>query len=68
MNTEIQNKNEIIEEILTLKKKKNAVILAHFYQIPEIQDIADFIGDSLNLAQKATQIKEDLILFFWRNI
>jgi quinolinate synthetase complex, A subunit len=63
MNTEIQNKNEIIEEIIALKKKKNAVILAHFYQIPEIQDIADFIGDSLNLAQKATQIKEDLILF-----
>lgn len=53
----------IIERILKLKKEKNAIILAHFYQIPKIQDIADFVGDSLNLAEKARTAKEDLILF-----
>lgn len=53
----------IIERILKLKKEKNAIILAHFYQIPQIQDIADFVGDSLNLAEKARTAKEDLILF-----
>ncbi|MFV0502037.1 MAG: quinolinate synthase NadA [Bacteroidales bacterium] len=53
----------IIERILKLKKEKNAIILAHFYQIPQIQDISDFVGDSLNLAEKARTAKEDLILF-----
>lgn len=51
------------EAIVNLKRKKNAVILAHYYQIPEIQDIADFIGDSLALSQKATQVDNDVIVF-----
>ncbi|MCX7955356.1 MAG: quinolinate synthase NadA [Bacteroidales bacterium] len=54
---------DLKKEILDLKKEKKAVILAHFYQIPEVQDIADFIGDSLQLAQKTMQLKEDLIIF-----
>lgn len=50
-------------EILRLKKEKNALILAHFYQIPEIQDIADYVGDSLGLAQKASEATTDMIVF-----
>tara|TARA_B100000609_G_C17204535_1_gene430140 strand:+ start:389 stop:1306 length:918 start_codon:yes stop_codon:yes gene_type:complete len=52
-----------IEKLLILKKKRNAVILAHFYQDPEIQDIADFMGDSLALAQYAQKTTADVILF-----
>jgi quinolinate synthase len=51
------------ERILELKKEKNAVILAHYYQESDIQDIADYVGDSLGLSQEAMKVDSDIILF-----
>jgi len=52
-----------INEINRLKKEKKAILLAHYYQIPEIQDIADYVGDSLGLAQKAAETNAEMIVF-----
>ncbi len=63
METEVDVTIDLEEEILKLKKKLNAVILAHFYQESEIQDMADFVGDSLELARRARDTDADVIVF-----
>ena len=55
--------SDLKEKILELKKRKNAVILAHYYQEQAIQEIADFVGDSLELSRKASQVDADIIVF-----
>src|SRR5512136_3239932 len=54
---------DIVEKIIKLKRKRNAVILSHNYQIPEVQDVADFVGDSLGLSIQASKTSADVIVF-----
>jgi quinolinate synthase len=60
---ETMPKAELLSEINRLRKEKNAVILGHYYQNPEIQDLADFVGDSLDLSRKAAATDADVIVF-----
>ncbi|GAC1379428.1 MAG: quinolinate synthase NadA [Ginsengibacter sp.] len=63
LDIEIDVNLDLFAEIERLKKERNAIVLAHYYQEPDIQDVADFIGDSLGLAQKAETTNADVIVF-----
>ena len=63
LDLEIDPQIDLFAEIQKLKKEKNAILLAHYYQETDIQDVADYIGDSLGLAQKAEQADADIIVF-----
>ena len=63
INVEIDPRIDLFGEIERLKKEKNAIVLAHYYQDPDIQDVADYIGDSLGLAQQAERANAEMIVF-----
>jgi quinolinate synthase len=63
LDLELDVQKDLFQEIERLKREKNAIILAHYYQEPDIQDVADYIGDSLGLAQQAAGTDADLIVF-----
>ena len=63
LDLELDPELDLFAEIERLKKEKNAIVLAHYYQEPDIQDVADYIGDSLGLAQKAEATNADMIVF-----
>ena len=59
----VENSSELSRRIGDLKREKNAVILAHYYTTPEVQAVADFLGDSLALSVRAQSVDADIILF-----
>src|SRR5436190_5885481 len=63
LDVELDPTLDLFAEIERLKKQKNAILLAHYYQEPDIQDVADYIGDSLGLAQQAEKTSADMIVF-----
>ncbi len=63
MMTQVLDKKTLQSEILKIKREKNIIILAHYYQVPEIQEVADFVGDSLGLSQCAASAKAETIVF-----
>lgn len=63
LEVDIDPQLNLFSEIARLKKEKNAIVLAHYYQEPDIQDVADYIGDSLGLARKAQETTADMIVF-----